>query len=398
MRKLVAEDRIQVEYSWRHNHDTSSEAMAKLPNGYNELQWTKAKVAEGLDWKDIKGQCRSSSSSPPPLQDTVQEADRQSDREGGSLATRITYDHYRRVIYRQQTGESRKSNDISTSVKRWMEQITKEGGKSMFEDHINDNPDNFIIAWSTPFQLKIMGENSTSAFIDTNDTAVKSIKRNVANSRVTTSAYLVTLLVTDKTIQGSVPIAYMICGSESSVVLEKWLTWLKTDCGFSASTLMVDCSLADVEIIKRGVSFISIYYDPFHVRKAWERKMVQFHSISEWDTMRPQLQQIRSASSAEKLVAAWNAFLTKFPGATEMIQYLGQWLNPNLAAKWVLYMREYQSPQHVEALEVAETWQGILKKHSLGKRRDMRADSVIFLLHGQIDAEFEELYSMAQAG
>ena len=64
-----------------------------------------------------------------------------------------------------------------------------------------------------------------------------------------------------------------------SDIVEKWLTWLKTDCGFGASTLMMDCSIAEVEIMKRAVPNISIYYDSFHVGKAWEQKMTLLHPV-----------------------------------------------------------------------------------------------------------------------
>jgi len=60
MQKLVCDDRVQVEYSWRHNHDVSAKAKALLPVGNNERNWTKAKIAEGLDWKGIRNQLRPS--------------------------------------------------------------------------------------------------------------------------------------------------------------------------------------------------------------------------------------------------------------------------------------------------------------------------------------------------
>lgn len=56
MMKVVGWDEVQVEYHWHHNHDESAEARANIPMGRNELSWIKLMVAEGLDWKAIRGQ------------------------------------------------------------------------------------------------------------------------------------------------------------------------------------------------------------------------------------------------------------------------------------------------------------------------------------------------------
>lgn len=53
-RKLVGQERVEVVYQWRHNHDTSMESRALIPQGPNELNWAKEKVSRGLGWKAIK--------------------------------------------------------------------------------------------------------------------------------------------------------------------------------------------------------------------------------------------------------------------------------------------------------------------------------------------------------
>lgn len=58
MRKLVSCDVVEVEYEWCHNHADSAQARSKLPLGKNELEWTKAKIASGQDWKAVRSQLR----------------------------------------------------------------------------------------------------------------------------------------------------------------------------------------------------------------------------------------------------------------------------------------------------------------------------------------------------
>jgi len=58
IRKPVLQDRVEVEYNWRHSHEDSPKVRAHLPLGNNELAWTKARVAEGQDWKGIKANLR----------------------------------------------------------------------------------------------------------------------------------------------------------------------------------------------------------------------------------------------------------------------------------------------------------------------------------------------------
>ncbi|KAG0283605.1 hypothetical protein BGZ98_006251, partial [Dissophora globulifera] len=120
----------------------------------------------------------------------------------------------------------------------------------------------------------------------------------------------------------------------------KWLTWLKTDCGLKTSKFMVDCSVIETEALKQVFPNVSIYYCSFHVGQAWERKMKQLHPASDWNNIRPYLQQIRTAESAERLETAWVNFKDSFPGANRMIQYLEKWMVPDRVPKWVAYMRE----------------------------------------------------------
>ncbi|KAF8938963.1 hypothetical protein BGZ58_011028, partial [Dissophora ornata] len=60
IQKPVGDDRVIVEYHWRHNHDDSVKARALLPLSTNEIEWIKSKVEEGLDWKGIKKKLRPS--------------------------------------------------------------------------------------------------------------------------------------------------------------------------------------------------------------------------------------------------------------------------------------------------------------------------------------------------
>ena len=62
-RKLIRQERVEVEYKWKHNHDTSMQSRVLIPQGPNELNWTKEKVSKGLDWKAVKGILRPSEES-----------------------------------------------------------------------------------------------------------------------------------------------------------------------------------------------------------------------------------------------------------------------------------------------------------------------------------------------
>lgn len=66
----------------------------------------------------------------------------------------MLYDDVRKVVYRQRMQRSRKSAHPTLSVQLWIEQIQEEGGKGMFEDQVADNPNHYLFAWCTKFQLK----------------------------------------------------------------------------------------------------------------------------------------------------------------------------------------------------------------------------------------------------
>jgi len=148
IRKPIRQDTVQVEYFWRHNHDVSAKARAMLPVGKNELNWTKSKIAEGLDWMGIKTQLQ-------PSEDVLRQLELE--QVDPPPSTNISYQHFRKAIYRQETSECRKAEEMVKSVRLWMEQIEQEGGKTLFMEQIEDSrPDSFIIAWSTPFQLEVL--------------------------------------------------------------------------------------------------------------------------------------------------------------------------------------------------------------------------------------------------
>jgi len=61
----------------------------------------------------------------------------------------------------------------------------------------------------------------------------------------------------------------------------------------------------------------------------------------ESDEIRPFLNNIRTAESLEKSIAAWNIFENRFPNAKDLIAYLKkQWLTLEKLPKWLLYLRK----------------------------------------------------------
>lgn len=61
-----------------------------------------------------------------------------------------------------------------------------------------------------------MKDNATIVCMDSTHKAVKSLKPSAENDKVFTSAYLFTILVKDRKVQTGIPIAFMVCNSEST--------------------------------------------------------------------------------------------------------------------------------------------------------------------------------------
>jgi len=145
--------------------------------------------------------------------------------------------------------EAAKDKDIVISVDRWMKTIEEKGGKGWFNDCINGNPKLYMIAWCTKFQLevratrplacrnlwasvllivftitilKVMKDDSLISCVDSTRGIARSLRpekteRTRKNKRdFDTSAYLFTILVKDRVLQKGIPVAYMLCSSESS--------------------------------------------------------------------------------------------------------------------------------------------------------------------------------------
>ncbi|KAF9981559.1 hypothetical protein BGZ80_008772, partial [Entomortierella chlamydospora] len=118
-------------------------------------------------------------------------------------------------VYRARTSGSRKSINPTNSVKLWMEQIEKEGGKSIFVDNVTGITNQYFFAWSTEFQLEVMSRHSGIVCMDSTHKTVRSLLPDPDDDKVFPSAYLFTLLVRDRAANIGVPIAFMVCNSES---------------------------------------------------------------------------------------------------------------------------------------------------------------------------------------
>lgn len=66
--------------------------------------------------------------------------------------------------------------------------------------------------------FKVMGSNTKIVCMDSTHKTVKSLKPDPENDKRFTSAYLFTLLVKDVQTQLGVPVAFMVCNSESMQV------------------------------------------------------------------------------------------------------------------------------------------------------------------------------------
>ncbi|OAQ33601.1 hypothetical protein K457DRAFT_28823 [Linnemannia elongata AG-77] len=196
----------------------------------------------------------------------------------------MTQGDVRTAAYRIKTHDSRLALDPTLSVKLWLERIQQEDGKTMFIDQIPEFEHLFIL------------------------------RDNKGIDRQTHSG---------------IPIAFMVCNSESIFLLRKWLTWLKTDCGLQATKFMVDCSITETETLKIVFPSLDIYYCLFHVGQAWERKLRELHGADEIKDVRKALKAIRHASSEDDLVQKWALFQQSFSTYTALIGYINnQWMKP----------------------------------------------------------------------
>ncbi|KAF9342406.1 hypothetical protein BGX34_008215, partial [Mortierella sp. NVP85] len=97
-----------------------------------------------------------------------------------------------------------------------MKQIQDAGGKAFFQDYIDGDQKSFIVAWCTAFQLRVMEQNRLIACMDSTHKVVRSLRPDEKIKNTFTSAYLYTILVKDRDVQRGIPVAYMICNSEST--------------------------------------------------------------------------------------------------------------------------------------------------------------------------------------
>ncbi|GJJ71900.1 hypothetical protein EMPS_04257 [Entomortierella parvispora] len=203
------------------------------------------------------------------------------------------------------------------------------------------------------------------------------------------SAYLFTLLVRDRQANCGVPVAFMVCNSESINTLRLWLKWVSDHCGINATKFMVDCSQAESEAIYQAfMTSVDIYYCTFHVAQAWERKSKELYGVKVCNDLRGPLKRIRTAETEEELARRWDSFTETYKKYDKMISYLRAWMTPEKKVKWVLYIRK--DYQHTNTNNLVESWHKTLKRRHLQKRRNLRADDLVFILQGKVDIDFQD--------
>ncbi|KAK3819330.1 MAG: hypothetical protein J3R72DRAFT_497555, partial [Linnemannia gamsii] len=329
----------------------------------NELEWIRAQAKAGQSWKAIKAQLRmDKKNNGYEKQKTL-----------GPMPPCL-YMHYggvRTAAYRHKIADSRKHNDATASVKLWLDSIQKEGGKSMFMDGFEGFEHLYLFAWCTEFQMRIMANNKGIVCMDSTHRTVKSLRPDPKHPKAHGTAYLFTILVKDRQSRSGIPIAFMVCNSESIMLLRKWLTWLKTDCNLQATKFMVDCSIMETETLKTGISDLG----DLLLLAAGLRDM------------RRALNAVRYANSETELQEKWVHFQHLFPGQTSMIDYINNnWMKPEKVVRWVLYLRE--DYQHINTNNLVESWHATLKRQHMEHIRDMRGDDLIHLLTGVVDIDF----------
>ncbi|KAF9367472.1 hypothetical protein BGX21_007373 [Mortierella sp. AD011] len=104
-------------------------------------------------------------------------------------------------------------DDVVRSVKSWFKKNEEEGGKTMFNEDVHSA--GFAYGWCTSFQLKVMAENKTIYCMDSTHKTIKDIVPIEEGTKVHKSGYLFTLLVKDKDIKRGIPVAFLVCKSES---------------------------------------------------------------------------------------------------------------------------------------------------------------------------------------
>ncbi|KAF9934067.1 hypothetical protein BGZ67_004024 [Mortierella alpina] len=201
----------------------------------------------------------------------------------------------------------------------------------------------------------------------------------------------------DKFVLKGIPIAFMICNSESQYILVKWLRWLKSDCNLRADKFMADCSVTETEAILKAFPGSLIYYCHFHVGQLWEHHLKKSHSARQVNEMRPLLNQVRNADTEEELQNSWQMFTTTFPAAQTLIKYIEKnWMPETQKQRWVKFAR--QDYQHIDTNNLVESWHKTLKQHHLGNERNVRTDYLMYVLLGVVDQDFRVTYFKIKNG
>ncbi|KAI8595199.1 hypothetical protein EDD21DRAFT_420903, partial [Dissophora ornata] len=160
IRKLVGQDKIEIEYHWKHSHDDSIQVWSYLP-----LLWVNQQVKSGHKWTSIQSMLR-----PDPELMTQLETDDTLIMPSSLL---IVQDEVRYALFKDRVIRYLMDEDVVKSVKSWFKKIEEEGGKTMFNADVYST--GFAYGWCTSFQLKLMAENKKIYCMDSTHKTIKDI-------------------------------------------------------------------------------------------------------------------------------------------------------------------------------------------------------------------------------
>ncbi|KIJ28981.1 hypothetical protein M422DRAFT_269680 [Sphaerobolus stellatus SS14] len=233
--------------------------MKDSGNPVTVREWLDKRVMDGFDSKAIKAMLRMSAEELSEIK---------TDSEALPYSIRISAMDIYNAVRRKAMIDTILAPTIGESLQLLMERLKDKGWSTLFEPTPGEGDRNgFTLAFCSPWQHKLIAEYGDIVCLDS--------MHNTCHGENKEKIFLNTVLTRDRVTGRGIPLAFMLTNLESHFPLEHYLKWLRRECNFEPSTLMIDCSDTEALGINKAFSDhpISILYCYWHLWQAWEKNI-----------------------------------------------------------------------------------------------------------------------------
>ncbi|KIJ34446.1 hypothetical protein M422DRAFT_263401 [Sphaerobolus stellatus SS14] len=407
--KSVGDEVITINYYWKHNgHDPATlQGMKESQNPDAVQRWLDARVREGFDRKAIRAMlcmCFGFLRQSKELSQLTEVID------ALPCSIKVSGQDIYNATRRKQREDTFLDDNPDTSIRLWMEILTKKGRSATYKKTPGEEARNgFSIMLCSPWQkeacytfifrmrLLIIFYFFHQLPMKYGDTICLNSTHNTCKGPLREKMFLSSILGQDRITGKGVPLAWLITNLESHHPLTRFLKWLRNNCGCNPHSIMIDCS--DTEALAISLAFpgvsVKILYCYWHLWEAWDVKIKSKVVVKGrcpedraeiLQDVRKDVIALLKCKKVADFDTQWEKIREDWADQKAWLKYMMQeWIS--IRERWCQAWRQH-AHYGIDTNNYIESWHSNFKRNYLGRIRRQRADFIIRILVEEVEPDY----------